>query len=92
MADVRRLAATTASVVLLKGPTTIVAEPGGRTYFVVDGDPRLATAGTEVALLAGIIGALLAMGAPPLEAAAGGAWIHARAGAKMAPLDSSPVI
>ena len=54
-------------------------------YFVVDGDARLATAGTGD-VLAGIIGALLAMGAPPLEAAAGGAWIHARAGAKMSPL------
>ena len=30
--------------------------------------------------------ALLAMGVPALEAAAGGAWVHARAGAKMAPL------
>jgi NAD(P)H-hydrate epimerase len=71
--------------VLLKGPTTIVAEPGGRAYFVADGDARLATAGTGD-VLAGIIGALLAMGVPPLKAAAGGAWIHARAGAKMAPL------
>jgi NAD(P)H-hydrate epimerase len=85
VADVRRLAEDTRSVVLLKGPTTIVAEPGGRAYFVVDGDARLATAGTGD-VLAGIIGALLAMGVPPLEAAAGGAWIHARAGAKMAPL------
>jgi len=85
VADVRRLAEDTRSVVLLKGPTTIVAERGGRAYFVVDGDARLATAGTGD-VLAGIIGALLAMGVPPLEAAAGGAWIHARAGAKMAPL------
>ena len=85
VADVRRLADTTGSVVLLKGPTTIVAEPAGRAYFVVDGDARLATAGTGD-VLAGIVGALLAMGAPPLEAAAGGAWIHARASAKMAPL------
>jgi hydroxyethylthiazole kinase-like uncharacterized protein yjeF len=83
--DVRRLADDTRSVVLLKGPTTIVAEPGGRAYFVIDGDARLATAGTGD-VLAGIIGALLAMGVPALEAAAGGAWIHARAGAKMTPL------
>jgi ADP-dependent NAD(P)H-hydrate dehydratase / NAD(P)H-hydrate epimerase len=85
VADVRRLADSTGSVVLLKGPTTIVAEAGGRTYFVVNGDARLATAGTGD-VLAGIIGALLAMGVPALEAAAGGAWIHARASAKMAPL------
>jgi NAD(P)H-hydrate epimerase len=85
LTDVRRLAAGAESVVLLKGPTTIVAEPDGRTYFVVDGDARLASAGTGD-VLAGIIGALLAMGVPALEAAAGGAWVHARAGAKMAPL------
>ena len=81
---VRRLADSTRAVVLLKGPTTLVAAPDGPTYFMVDGDARLATAGTGD-VLAGIIGALLAMGAPALEAAAGGAWIHARAGAKMAP-------
>jgi NAD(P)H-hydrate epimerase len=62
----------------------VVAAPGGRTYFVVDGDERLATAGTGD-VLAGIIGALLAMGMEPERAPAAGAWIHARAGAKMAP-------
>jgi NAD(P)H-hydrate epimerase len=85
VADVRRLADASGSVVLLKGPATIVAAPDGRAYFVIDGDARLATAGTGD-VLAGIIGALLAMGAPPLEAAAAGAWIHARAAARIAPL------
>jgi NAD(P)H-hydrate epimerase len=82
---VRRLAERTGAVVLLKGPTTIVADPSGRTYFVVAGDQRLATAGTGD-VLAGVIGALLAMGTPPAEAAAGGAWIHASAGASLPPL------
>ena len=84
VADVRRLADDTGAVVLLKGPTTLIAAPGGPTYFVVDGDARLATAGTGD-VLAGTIGALLAMGAPALEAAAAGAWIHARAGDNMDP-------
>jgi NAD(P)H-hydrate epimerase len=75
----RRLAHAARSVVLLKGATTIVASPGGRVYFVIDGDQRLATAGTGD-VLAGIIGALLAGGCAPAEAAAAGAWIHARAG------------
>ena len=83
--DVRRLADDTGAVVLLKGAVTLVAAPGGPTYFMVDGDARLATAGTGD-VLSGIIGALLAMGASALEAAAGGAWIHARAGANMAQL------
>ena len=65
---------------LLKGPTTVVAAPDGRVRVVVDGDARLATAGTGD-VLSGVIGALLARGVPPLEAAAGGAWLHARAGA-----------
>ena len=84
VADVRRLADATGAVVLLKGPTTLVAAPGGEVYFMVDGDARLATAGTGD-VLAGTIGALLAMGMPPLEAAAAGAWIHARAAARLAP-------
>jgi NAD(P)H-hydrate epimerase len=82
--DARRLADHSGAVVLLKGPTTLIAAPGGATYFMVDGDARLATAGTGD-VLAGTIGALLAMGAPALEAAAAGAWIHARAGDKLDP-------
>ena len=42
------------------------------------GDERLATAGTGD-VLAGVIGALLASGVPPLRAAAAGAWIHGEA-------------
>ena len=67
-----------------KPPWLKVPAPGGPTYFMVDGDARLATAGTGD-VLAGTIGALLAMGAPALEAAAAGAWIHARAGDTMDP-------
>jgi NAD(P)H-hydrate epimerase len=79
LAATRRLAADTNAVVLLKGPSTVVAEPGGRAYVVTAGDARLATAGTGD-VLAGIIGALLAIGVPAFEAAAAGAWIHGQAG------------
>ncbi len=79
------LAEASGATVLLKGPTTIVASPGGRVHLVVDGDQRLATAGTGD-VLAGIIGALLAMQVPAAEAAAAGAWLHARCGAALAPL------
>ena len=61
IAAARRLAADTRSVVLLKGPTTVVAEPDGDVLVVVAGDARLATAGTGD-VLSGIIGALLATG------------------------------
>lgn len=72
---VRDLAATTSAVVLLKGPVTIVADPTGRTLVAAAGDQRLATAGSGD-VLAGLIGALLACGTRPLEAAAAAAHIH----------------
>jgi ADP-dependent NAD(P)H-hydrate dehydratase / NAD(P)H-hydrate epimerase len=75
----RRLSADVGAVVLLKGPATVVAEPGGRALVVTAGDERLATAGTGD-VLAGIIGALLAQGLPGFAAAAAGAWIHGQAG------------
>jgi hydroxyethylthiazole kinase-like uncharacterized protein yjeF len=80
IAEAHRLAEMSGAVVLLKGPATIVADPGGATYFVTNGDERLATAGTGD-VLAGVIAAFLARGAAPAEAAAAGAWVHAAAGA-----------
>ena len=74
----RHLAATTGAVVLLKGPTTVIADPGGRVLIVCTGDARLATAGTGD-VLSGTIGALLARGVGAPEAAAAGAWLHAAA-------------
>lgn len=71
----RSLAGTTGAVVLLKGPTTVVAEPGGRVLVAAAGDSRLATAGTGD-VLSGVIGALIARGVPPFEAAAWGAHVH----------------
>jgi NAD(P)H-hydrate epimerase len=71
----RRLASDTNCVCLLKGTTTVVAEPSGEVLMVANGDQRLATAGTGD-VLAGIIGALLAQGVAPFHAAASGAWIH----------------
>jgi NAD(P)H-hydrate epimerase len=77
---VRALAASTGAIVLLKGPTTLVAEPAGRVLAVDAGDARLATAGSGD-VLTGAIAALLAIGVPGAEAAAGGALLHATAGA-----------
>lgn len=74
----RRLAADTGCVVLLKGSTTIVADPSGDVLVVTSGDARLATAGTGD-VLAGIVGALLAAGVPAFYAAAAGAWLHGEA-------------
>jgi hydroxyethylthiazole kinase-like uncharacterized protein yjeF len=80
LATVRALADRTGAVVLSKGPSTVVAAPGGGVRIVTSGDARLATAGTGD-VLSGMIGALLGRGIQPFDAAAAGAWLHARAGA-----------
>ena len=68
------------AVVLLKGDDTIVAQPGEQPTAISPGaTPALATAGTGD-VLSGIIGALLSKGLGPFEAAAAGAFAHARAG------------
>ncbi len=71
----RGLAAATGATVLLKGPTTVVSSPEGAALLVTSGDQRLATAGSGD-VLAGILGAFLARGAAPLEAAAAAAHVH----------------
>jgi NAD(P)H-hydrate epimerase len=77
-AAVRALAARLGAIVLLKGPTTLVANPDGDVLVSTRGDERLATAGTGD-VLAGIIAALVARGVPPFEAAAAGAHLHGTA-------------
>lgn len=79
IASTRSLAAETGAVVLLKGHTTVVAEPGGAVLLSAAGDSRLATAGTGD-VLSGVIGALCASGMDPFHAAAAGAFIHGVAG------------
>ncbi len=74
----RALAGSAGVVALLKGPTTAVAEPGGRTLLAVHGTAALATAGTGD-VLSGIIGAMIARGTGVQEAAALAAHVHGRA-------------
>lgn len=75
---VRKLARQAKAVVLLKGSTTVVSAPDGEVRIIDSGSPRLATAGSGD-VLSGVIGALLAVGVAPLEAAALGAHVHGRA-------------
>ncbi|MBI2071811.1 MAG: NAD(P)H-hydrate dehydratase [Gemmatimonadetes bacterium] len=71
-------AAAASAVVLLKGVPTIVAPTKGTTYVIGSGNPALATGGSGD-LLAGFIGAFLARGLAPAEAAAAGAQVLGRA-------------
>jgi ADP-dependent NAD(P)H-hydrate dehydratase / NAD(P)H-hydrate epimerase len=66
------------AIVLLKGSTTVVAAPGGPVLLATAGSPRLATAGTGD-VLSGVIGAFLATGVEPHQAAALAAHVHGRA-------------
>ena len=59
------------AVVLLKGRRTVVARPDGRARITTTGVPWLATAGAGD-VLAGLIGALLAAGLEPFDAASRG--------------------
>jgi hydroxyethylthiazole kinase-like uncharacterized protein yjeF len=75
----RKAAAETGSVVLLKGPRTVVALPEGEVRVNPTGSPALATGGTGD-VLAGAIGAYLSRGVPPADAATLGAFVHGLAG------------
>ena len=66
------------AVVLLKGRHTLVAAPGGRVRVTTTGTPWLATAGAGD-VLGGLIGALLAGGLEPFDAASVGSWLHGAA-------------
>jgi hydroxyethylthiazole kinase-like uncharacterized protein yjeF len=76
----RKLADTFGATVLLKGNVTVIADPGGPVYLNPAGQSWAATAGSGD-VLSGMIGALLAAGLPPAEAAAAGAFVHAHAAA-----------
>jgi NAD(P)H-hydrate epimerase len=81
LAAARRLAEAVGAVVLLKGPLTAVARPGGGATDVLladAGGPALATAGSGD-VLSGIIGAFLARGVGAHEATALAAHVHGRA-------------
>lgn len=78
LAHVRRAAQTYAATVLLKGRRSIVVDPSGRVRVNTTGTPWLATAGAGD-VLGGLVGALLASGLEPLDAASVGAWLHGAA-------------
>ena len=67
------------AVVVLKGAHSVVAAPDGEVLASAIETPALATAGSGD-ILAGAIGAFLASGATPLDAAGCGVAVHGAAG------------
>jgi NAD(P)H-hydrate epimerase len=82
-AAARRLAERSGAVVALKGAATVIAEPGGRVRVNPTGGPVLATGGTGD-VLAGLVGALLAQGLAPFDAASAAVFLPGVAGDRLA--------
>ncbi|MCW2766796.1 MAG: carbohydrate kinase, YjeF related protein [Nocardioides sp.] len=78
LAHARAAATTYGAVVLLKGHHTLVTTPAGEVRVTTTGVPWLATAGAGD-VLGGLIGALLAAGLDPFDAASVGSWLHGAA-------------
>ena len=70
-----KLAVLTGAVVVLKGAGTIIATPKAEVWFNTTGNAGLASAGTGD-VLSGMIGALLAGGQSPLDAAVCAVYLH----------------
>lgn len=79
IAHVRKLAAETDAIVLLKGSRTLVAAPDGTVRVNPTGGPFLATGGTGD-VLTGMIAGMIARGLAPAEAASAAAYVHGVAG------------
>ncbi len=73
------------SVVVYKGPDTLVASPDGRLGFAPPAPATLASAGTGD-VLAGMIAALRARGLDSFDAACAGVWLHGRAAEAAGPV------
>lgn len=94
VAAARRAARRLNAVVLLKGHSTVIAAPDGRTVVNYSGRSWAATAGSGD-VLSGILGALLAAGLEPLGAAGCAAFLHdaaATTAADGAPASASAIV
>lgn len=86
---VRNAAADLGVVVLLKGSTTLVADPTGQVRVNAADTPYLATAGSGD-VLSGICGTLLAAGTGALDAASAATFLHGIAGLEAAGEPAAP--
>lgn len=83
IAAARGAARRLGAVLVLKSATTHIVSPDGLCWIHEADAPGLATSGSGD-VLAGVIGGLLARGAPPTTAAIWGVWLHGAAGRALA--------
>ncbi|MBM4062746.1 MAG: NAD(P)H-hydrate dehydratase [Planctomycetes bacterium] len=81
-AALRELCARSGAIVVLKGAGTLVGD-GAWAFRNKTGNPGMATGGSGD-VLAGLLGALLARGLPPFDAACLAVHVHGRAGDRIA--------
>src|SRR5882672_8343254 len=90
VAAARAIAQRYKSIVVLKGNGSVIAEPGGKFWINPSGNPGMASAGMGDAL-AGIVAALCAQGAAPLQALLAGTYLHGAAADALVAAGSGPV-
>ena len=79
----REAVAQTGGIVVLKGHGTVVAAPSGECWVNTTGNPGMAVGGSGD-VLAGMIGAFVAQGMAPFDAARAGVYLHGLAGDRAA--------
>jgi NAD(P)H-hydrate epimerase len=79
IASATDFARTRRTVMVLKGARTVVADPRGQVRVNPTGNPGMATGGTGD-VLSGMVGAFLAQGLAPFDAASVGVLAHGLAG------------
>jgi len=82
LSKAKAAASLCASVIVFKGPDTIIAAPDGRVCINDNAPAWLATAGSGD-VLAGVIGAMRAQGMSAFDAACAGVWLHADAASRL---------